>query len=204
MYEAVKCHHTSDTICCPGPAMIVEKNNGVNDCSQPSTNRSYCCVEKTKTATKYLVSGPLSKDEMLKLISTSPENFVCQRGTYLQKDQAKSILSCLPCPLGTFMSHDNHKFTSCQPCTQPERFNHEVMVKKCTSTHDTVIGCSEHYYRVERKFRDFNEGECQRCTDCTAHGLYVAQACDDQTDTVCCPKLGMTIQIDQHGKYQCK
>ncbi|KAK6966129.1 tumor necrosis factor receptor superfamily member 26 [Biomphalaria glabrata] len=137
-------------------------------------------------------------------VNYAQEKFVCQKGTYLQRDQQKSTSNCAPCSQGTFMSHDNHKFISCQPCTQPESFNHEVMLKDCTSTHDTVIGCREDYYRVEQRFEDFIEGECQRCTNCTVHGLYVAQACDDQTDTVCCPKPGMTILKDQYGKYQCK
>ncbi|KAH9510380.1 hypothetical protein Btru_042977 [Bulinus truncatus] len=139
------------------------------------------------------------------VIATS-SGFVCQKGHYLKQKVkgAETFSSCAPCLPDTFMPHDNHRNLNCQPCTKVERFNHERVVKNCTTTQDTVIGCSKHFFRVERQFQDFTEGDCMMCTDCGAHNMHSARDCDETTDTVCCPEPGMSILKEQNGHFKCQ
>ncbi|KAI8747817.1 tumor necrosis factor receptor superfamily member 10C, partial [Biomphalaria glabrata] len=59
MYEVEKCLPIRDAICCPRPDMSVKEKNGINNCSQSSTDTSFCCVENTTAATEIPVSEPI-------------------------------------------------------------------------------------------------------------------------------------------------
>ncbi|KAK0065298.1 tumor necrosis factor receptor superfamily member 10C [Biomphalaria pfeifferi] len=63
LYEVEKCLPTRDAICCTRPAMSLKKKNGINNCSQSSTDTSFCCVEDTTAATEIPVSEPIPTAE---------------------------------------------------------------------------------------------------------------------------------------------
>lgn len=128
--------------------------------------------------------------------------YLCQAGQCLAKNQSGAP-ACVPCPADTYMSTDNHMNTACVPCSHPDHYQFEAKLQNCSATHDTVIGCIKDHYRVEIKFEDFVDGECNRCTECGLLKLYEARPCDETTDAVCCAQPGMAIEKDQFGRFKC-
>ncbi|XP_059164347.1 tumor necrosis factor receptor superfamily member 25-like [Physella acuta] len=141
---------------------------------------------------------------MLLLLTAVPLKaaYVCQAGQYLSTDHTGQP-ACLPCPAGTFMSTGNHVNTACVPCSKPDHYQYEVRLKDCSTTQDAEIGCIKDHYRVEVKFQDFVDGECNRCTECRLLNLFEARPCDETTDAVCCPKPGMAVEKDKFDRFKC-
>ncbi|CAL1527836.1 unnamed protein product [Lymnaea stagnalis] len=129
--------------------------------------------------------------------------FVCQRGQYVQRD-GEGTLSCALCPEATFMSHDNHQNVNCKPCSIPEPYRHERLVKSCTPFHDAVVGCDESHYREKHAYDDFDDSECVKCTSCQVLNMHEARPCDEFTDAVCCPKPGMKVVHVKDGRDHCE
>ncbi|CAL1532883.1 unnamed protein product [Lymnaea stagnalis] len=138
----------------------------------------------------------------VKFCTASPtqKDFVCQKGQYLIPDASNGPY-CQRCPDGAYIPFDNHKSQFCTPCTQAVKYEHEIVLQNCTTTHDTVIGCIRGHFRVENSVGPIKEGDCYKCTDCKTHNMFEVRACDETTDTVCCPRPGMMVITDEHGHH---
>ncbi|CAL1540184.1 unnamed protein product [Lymnaea stagnalis] len=114
-------------------------------------------------------------------------HYVCHRGQYLNSSRPRR---CLPCQEGTYMIDDNHANINCFPCSHAKVYLHEITIKNCTKTSNTVIGCKNNYFR---EHLNVDYSDCTICTDCAGRNMYVARRCAERSDTVCCPKPGMAL-----------
>ncbi|CAL1527834.1 unnamed protein product [Lymnaea stagnalis] len=128
--------------------------------------------------------------------------FFCHKGEFVFRAGSQNP-ACKPCPTGTYMDKDNHQNIGCKPCTAAESFLHEYVIKPCTTSQDTVVGCTLGYYRVDAEYGDFKDGECLSCSTCSGAKPHVARKCDEKTDTVCCPEQGMVLFTDSQGRIGC-
>ncbi|XP_059142513.1 tumor necrosis factor receptor superfamily member 6-like [Physella acuta] len=129
------------------------------------------------------------------------QQITCQRGQYLNTPPSGNP-SCEPCPEGTYNSRDNHTLEMCVTCSKADIFSFEYVKTDCTPTHDTVIRCIGHHYRVEQDFGDFVDGQCARCTICQMTNQYLVRDCMDTSDTICCPRENMVVK-DVAGRNIC-
>ncbi|BFZ22717.1 hypothetical protein BsWGS_25756 [Bradybaena similaris] len=89
-------------------------------------------------------------------------------------------LDCDPCPQDTYMPRNNHSCISCQICTKPGNYDNKIVIKNCTATSDTEIGCKSGYHL---------EGgshylRCKRCIVCRGNEVETSP-CVGRSKRVC-------------------
>ncbi|GFO25621.1 hypothetical protein PoB_005212600 [Plakobranchus ocellatus] len=112
----------------------------------------------------------------------------CTRGEYLDQ---KGHENCMPCEMNTYMDEDHHRNTKCRPCSKVDAKNpYYDVLHGCNATHDANYECHPNYY----KHSHFPDEPCMLCTDCSSIGQFLAKACTQTEDSVCCPKEGMKLK----------
>lgn len=96
------------------------------------------------------------------------------------KHLIKGSLDCAPCSLGTYMPMNNHSCISCQSCTKPRSSEKEIVIKNCTATSNTEIGCESGYY-LEGGSHDLR---CRRCIVCRENEVETSP-CGGRSKRVC-------------------
>ncbi|KAI8764648.1 tumor necrosis factor receptor superfamily member 1A [Biomphalaria glabrata] len=141
------------------------------------------------------------------LIVGSRPDFVCQKGQFVYFHYFGPPV-CLECEPDTYMSEDNHTNINCSPCSRVNVHAFETLLKDCTATSDTVIGCIPGYYKTMDGAHGHVDLDCQRCKQCEGANSTVVRNCTETSDTVCCRLPGMFLEGDthcsDHGEYVCQ
>ncbi|CAL1541735.1 unnamed protein product, partial [Lymnaea stagnalis] len=118
----------------------------------------------------------------------------CRMGQYV-KILDSGRRSCQPCPGQHFMSVGNHTNQACKPCTVADDFNEEIVAEPCNPISDTVIACTEGFYRKVPNNPDVDTGSCTPCRSCEFDHFnkFEGQKCGKFSDTVCCQWPNMVV-----------
>lgn len=104
---------------------------------------------------------------------------------------------CQNCEMNTFNDKVAHSLDFCKPCTKYHlEFNENycnVTIINCTRDTDTVILCGNGCYL------GYSRDECWPCSNCTHKAnKHIGRECQANDDTICCPKLNMTVVLEQN------
>ncbi|KAH9491941.1 hypothetical protein Btru_026839 [Bulinus truncatus] len=108
---------------------------------------------------------------------------ICNEGHYFDGH-------CKRCEGGTFMTSQmakSRRYHRCLPCLQP--IENEIIHHPCSITRDTVIFCSEGYFRnISGNTCTFQCAKCSKCGTVTNKNQFEQKPCFGYRDTVCCEK----------------
>ncbi|XP_059174712.1 tumor necrosis factor receptor superfamily member 16-like [Physella acuta] len=158
----------------------------VKSCTE---NRDTICCPMTGMSVTYMPDGT-------NRCVVKSSGFVCQEGEYLTYEDDKKPV-CKACPEGSFNSETNHQNINCKPCTPPILYDHERIIKNCSKTSDTVIGCQENYFRIPG-----DDGWCAQCGQCGQNEAELLP-CSSDRDRICCRHLGAFVKYYPDGRYTC-
>ncbi|XP_066126688.1 tumor necrosis factor receptor superfamily member 25 [Saccopteryx bilineata] len=112
----------------------------------------------------------------------------CPAGHYLVANCTRPCgnVTCLPCPLGTFLAWENHHEKTCTRCKTCDEQASQVALGNCSAVADTSCGCKPGWFMECSVTRciSISPFHCRPCLDCGALHRHTRVPCSSR-DTEC-------------------